>query len=133
MVFNFGGSQTLRTQIEQGAPADIFASANTKEMDTLVAGGLIAKDTSKVFLTNQLIVILPKDNPAKISTLQDLSQPNVKLVLAAEDVPAGKYARHIDRQVMAGWREEPRRRALDREQGVMTSRVSLSSLVLGKP
>jgi molybdate transport system substrate-binding protein len=93
--FNFGGSQNLRTQIEQGAPADIFASANTKEMDTLVTGKFVNADAPTVFLTNQLVVVLPKNNPAGIQNLQDLSKPGVKLVLAAEEVPAGKYARQI--------------------------------------
>lgn len=95
VVFNFGGSQNLRTQIEQGASADIFASANAKEMDTLVTGEFVKADAPKVFLTNQLIVILPKNNPAGITALDDLSKPGLKLVLAAEDVPAGKYARQI--------------------------------------
>jgi len=95
IVFNFGGSQNLRTQIEQGASADVFASANTKEMDTLVAGKFVKVDAPKVFLTNQLVVILPKDNPAGIRALEDLGKPGLKLVLAAEEVPAGKYARQI--------------------------------------
>lgn len=95
VVFNFGGSQNLRTQIEQGAPADVFASANTKEMDTLVAGKLVKTASPRIFLTNQLVVILPKNNPAGITSLEELSKPGLKLVLAAEDVPAGKYARQI--------------------------------------
>lgn len=93
--FNFGGSQNLRTQIEQGASADVFAAANSKEMDTLVTETFVNAETPKVFLTNQLILVLPKNNPAEIVTLEDLSKPGVKLVLAAEDVPAGKYARQI--------------------------------------
>ena len=93
--FNFGGSQNLRTQIEQGAPADVFASANAKEMDVLVAGNLVSANTSKIFLTNQLVVILPKENPAGITSLEDLAEPGLKLVLAAEEVPAGRYARQI--------------------------------------
>jgi molybdate transport system substrate-binding protein len=95
VVFNFGGSQNLRTQIEQGAPADIFASANAQEMEMLVAQNRIAADAPKVFLTNQLIVILPTENPAGIASLQDLSRQGLKLVLAAEEVPAGKYAREV--------------------------------------
>lgn len=95
VAFNFGGSQNLRTQIEQGAPADVFASANAKEMDTLVTGNFVEASAPKVFLTNQLVVILPKDNPADIASLEDLSKPELKLVLAAEDVPAGRYARQI--------------------------------------
>ena len=95
VIFNFGGSQNLRTQIEQGAPADIFASANTKEMDALVTGGLVDADLPQVFLTNQLVVVLPGNNPAGITTLEELGTPGLKLVLAAEEVPAGKYAREI--------------------------------------
>jgi molybdate transport system substrate-binding protein len=95
IIFNFGGSQNLRTQIEQGAPADVFASANTKEMDTLVAANFIEASAPKIFLTNQLVVILPRDNPAGILSLEDLSKPGLKLVLAAAEVPAGRYARQI--------------------------------------
>jgi molybdate transport system substrate-binding protein len=95
VLFNFGGSQNLRTQIEQGALADVFASANTKEMDTLVSQNMVEADAPKVFLTNQLILILPKNNPAGVASLEDLSKPGLKLVLAAEEVPAGRYARQI--------------------------------------
>jgi molybdate transport system substrate-binding protein len=95
VTFNFAGSQALRTQIEQGAIADVFASANTKEMDTLVTDNLVPTDTAQIFLTNSLLVILPASNPAHIQTLEDLSIPGIKLVLAAEDVPAGKYARQV--------------------------------------
>lgn len=95
VAFNFGGSQNLRTQIEQGAPADVFASANSKEMDTLVTGDFVTANTARVFLTNQLILILPKENPAGVTSLEDLSKPGLKLVLAAEEVPAGRYARQI--------------------------------------
>lgn len=95
VAFNFGGSQNLRTQIEQGATADVFASANTKEMDTLVSQKIVEAGAPKVFLTNQLVVILPKDNPANILSLEDLSKPGLKLVLAAEEVPAGRYARQM--------------------------------------
>ena len=95
VVFNFGGSQNLRTQIEQGAPADVFASANAKEMDTLVAQNFVGSAAPQIFLTNQLVVILPKDNPAGITSLKDLSKPKLKLVLAAEEVPAGRYARQV--------------------------------------
>lgn len=93
LAFNFGGSQNLRTQIEQGAPADVFASANTSEMATLEAQELISPGTAQIFLTNQLIVILPENNPADLVSLEGLSKPGVKLVLAAEEVPAGRYAR----------------------------------------
>src|SRR5512138_2304781 len=71
IAFNFGGSQNLRTQIQQGAVVDVFASANAKEMDSLVSENLVRAGTPKVFLTNRLTVILPKDNPAGIKSLDD--------------------------------------------------------------
>ncbi len=95
VAFNFSGSQNLRTQIEQGAPADVFASANMKEMETLIEQNTIEPGTPRVFLANRLIVILPKDNPAGIRTLEELGKPGLKLVLAAEEVPAGRYARQV--------------------------------------
>jgi molybdate transport system substrate-binding protein len=93
VTFNFAGSHALRTQIEAGAPADVFASANTKEMDALINSGLVKPETSQIFLTNKLIVILPKNNPAALEKLEDLAKPGIKLVLAAEEVPVGDYAR----------------------------------------
>jgi len=93
VTFNFAGSQALRTQIEEGAPADIFASANQKEMDTLITGAFIAQDVSQFFLTNKLVVILPADNPAALEKLEDLAKPGIKLVIAADEVPVGRYAR----------------------------------------
>lgn len=95
IAFNFGGSQNLRTQIEQGAPADVFASANMREMDALVAQDLVEETAPEIFLTNRLVVILPEENPAGIASLEELARPGLKLVLAAEEVPAGRYARDI--------------------------------------
>ncbi len=90
---NFAGSQNLRTQLEQGALADVFASANLKEMDAAEASGLVVPDTARVFLTNGLVVILPAANPGKVQSLEDLARGGLKLVLAAEEVPVGNYAR----------------------------------------
>jgi molybdate transport system substrate-binding protein len=93
VTFNFAGSQTLQTQIEEGAPADVFASANTDQMQVLVADGMVASDAPEVFLKNQLVVILPPHNPAKVRSLRDLGRAGLKLDLAAPDVPVGSYAR----------------------------------------
>ena len=93
IVLNFAGSQTLRLQIEQGARADVFASANVSHMQTLVNAGLMQMPT--IFTQNQLVVILPASNPAKIQTLADLTRPGTKLILAGEVVPAGKYAHQL--------------------------------------
>ncbi len=93
--FNFAGSQTLRTQLEEGATADVFASANHTEMDNAVQANLIQKTAPQDFLANELVVILPANNPADVQSLQDLARPGLKVVLAAEVVPAGKYARQM--------------------------------------
>jgi molybdate transport system substrate-binding protein len=90
---NFAGSPMLRTQIEAGAPADVFASANQNEMEALVAANLVEADQPQVFLTNELVVILPPTNPARVVALQDLARPGLKLILAADEVPVGNYAR----------------------------------------
>ncbi len=95
VTFNFAGSQALRTQVEQGAQADVFASANTKEMDTLVTGNFVAAESAQVFLTNQLVVILPASNPAGLTALADLTKSGLKLVLAAKEVPVGNYALQV--------------------------------------
>jgi len=92
---NLAGSNTLRAQIEQGAQADVFASANTKELDALVAGGFINQDALQIFLTNRLVVITPSNNPASLSAIDDLARPGLKLILAAEEVPVGRYARQM--------------------------------------
>jgi molybdate transport system substrate-binding protein len=95
VVFSFAGSQVLRTQLEQGAVADIYASADHKNMDLLVAEDLIAPNTYQDFTTNRLVVILPPGNPKGLATLEDLAITNLKLVLADSSVPAGNYARQI--------------------------------------
>lgn len=93
VTFNFAGSQALRTQIDEGAPADVFASANKTEMDSLVSSAHVAEGTPQIFLNNKLVVILPADNPTALENLESLANSDIKLVLAAEEVPAGNYAR----------------------------------------
>jgi molybdate transport system substrate-binding protein len=97
--FNFAGSQILRTQIEQGAGADVFASADYKNMDVLISDNLVKSNISSDFVTNKLVVILPENNPANVQSLGDLARPNLKLVLADEAVPAGNYARQVLRNL----------------------------------
>jgi len=89
VTFNFAGSQALATQIQQGAPADVFASADTTNMGKVSS----QVDTPKNFASNLLQIIVAKGNPEAVTGLQDLSNPDLKVVLAAPDVPAGKYAR----------------------------------------
>lgn len=89
VVFNFAGSQILSQQINQGAPVDVFASANQAQMDVAIKGGRIK--TSTVFVLNRLIVIYPAGSQ-KVKTLQDLAKPGLQIVLAAKAVPVGQYA-----------------------------------------
>jgi len=91
VTFNFAGSQTLSTQLTLGAAADVFASANHAEMDKLITAGLVAKEAPMDFLSNRLVVILPPNNPAKIESLQDLARAGLKVIVANQAVPAGKY------------------------------------------
>jgi molybdate transport system substrate-binding protein len=90
--FNFGGSDALAAEINQSAPADVFASANTTQMNVVVKAGGIDGSAVKTFAHNRLVVVVPKNNPANITTLQDLAKPGIKVVLAAKTVPAGQYA-----------------------------------------
>jgi molybdate transport system substrate-binding protein len=92
VVLNFAGSQQLSTQLGEGAPADVFASANTKEMTTAIQAGRVVDGSQQVFAYNRLVAIYPNDNPAGLTSLQDLAKPGVKLILAAEEVPVGKYS-----------------------------------------
>lgn len=92
ITFNFGGSQTLVTQMTGGAQADVFASANMTQMTAARDAGLIAGDAD-VFARNHLVIVVPAANPAKIDNAADLAGDGVKLVLALPEVPAGKYAR----------------------------------------
>jgi molybdate transport system substrate-binding protein len=92
VTFSFGGSPTLRTQLEQGARADVFASADQNQMNLALQNGAVAS-AGQVFVRNSLVVITPKDNPGKISALSDLKKSGLKLVLAAPEVPVGAYAR----------------------------------------
>jgi len=90
--FNFAGSQQLLLQIEQGAPADVFASADQRWMSYATEKRLIGGDPT-VFAHNRLVAIVPRTGPARIKSLQDLARSGIKLVVAAEAVPAGKYSR----------------------------------------
>jgi molybdate transport system substrate-binding protein len=92
VVFNFAGSQQLAQQLAQGAPGDVFASANQTQMDAAIQAGRVEEDKVNELVSNQLVVIIPADNPAGINSLQDLARPGVKLILADSSVPAGQYS-----------------------------------------
>jgi molybdate transport system substrate-binding protein len=91
--YSFAGSNQLAAQIQQGAPADVFASANTSIPFTLYDQGLVEKPV--LFTRNQLVLIVPKSNPASIHSVADVAKPGVKLVVAAPGVPVGDYTRTV--------------------------------------
>ncbi|HEY7397302.1 MAG TPA: molybdate ABC transporter substrate-binding protein [Gaiellaceae bacterium] len=91
--YSFGGSNTLAAQIQQGAPADVFASANLTLPKQLNAKGLCS--TPVVFTRNTLVIVLPKSNPAGIHSIYDLTKPGVKLDVAGAGVPVGSYTLQI--------------------------------------
>jgi molybdate transport system substrate-binding protein len=95
--YSFAGSQQLVLQLEQGAAADVVASADQRWMQVAQDGGLVA-GTPVIFARNRLLVITPASNPGRIDRLEDLGKRGLKLVLGAEAVPVGKYSREaLDR------------------------------------
>jgi molybdate transport system substrate-binding protein len=91
-ALNFAGSDALATQILSGAPADVFASANTVQMRRVTDAGL-ADGAPKLFAKNRIVLITPKVNPAHVDGLASIARPGVKLVLAEAAEPVGRYAR----------------------------------------
>lgn len=89
VVFNLDGTQALKTQVQNGAYADVFISASNTYTNELKSGGYFINETVKPLTTNYVIVILPATNPGNIKTLDDLANPGVKIALAAKDVPIG--------------------------------------------
>jgi molybdate transport system substrate-binding protein len=91
--YAFGGSNMLAAQIQHGAPADVFASANTALPNELHAKGLCTKPI--VFTRNALVIVVPKSNPAGVHSVSDLTKRGVRLVVAAPGVPVGSYTQQI--------------------------------------
>ena len=90
-TFNYAGTQTLTAQLQQGAQADVFASADIAHMNAVESAGLLA-GPSKIFAQNWLEMVVTKGNPKGITGLSDLARPGLVVVLADPSVPAGKYA-----------------------------------------
>jgi molybdate transport system substrate-binding protein len=124
--FNFAGSPTLVTQIEQGASADVFASADTTNMDKLNTDGF-GVGQSQVFAHNKLEIVVAAGNPKRISRLADLAKPGVIYVTAAATVPAGKYALQI--LANAGVKITPK--SLETDVKSVVSKVQLGEVDAG--
>ena len=128
---SFESSSTLLTQIQQGAPADVFASAAEEEMDTAMKDGLVA-EKPRIFVKNREVVMVPKDNPAGIQSMRDVAKPGVKLVLAEDGVPAADYALDIlgkaNGEYGSGFKKDVLSNVVSREADV---RASVNRVVVG--
>ena len=128
---SFGGSAELLTQLEQGAPADVFASADEAKMNTAVDEDLASEP--QTFARNRPVVIVPLDNPAGIRGLQDLANPGTTLVLAQDGVPIAEYAKEIlanaNAQYGGNFEQEVLDNIVSREANV---RASANRVALGE-
>jgi molybdate transport system substrate-binding protein len=93
--FSFAGSSDLVTQLTQGAPADVFASADSKNMDKAAQAGLLAGDPVN-FASNTLTIVVAPGNPKKIASFKDLAQPGLSVVVCAPQVPCGSAAQKVE-------------------------------------
>ncbi len=91
--FTFAGSDELASQIQEGAPADVYAAASPKYPTQLNEEGLV--DEPQIFATNRLVIVVPAGNPAGIQSVADMAKPRVKVVVGAEGVPIGDYTRTV--------------------------------------
>jgi molybdate transport system substrate-binding protein len=91
--YSFAGSDQLAFQIQQGAKTDVFAAASPKYPEALYRQGLVQKPLP--FVTNSLVVIVPKSNPGQIHTVDDLTKPGVKVVIGDPSVPVGAYTQTV--------------------------------------
>jgi molybdate transport system substrate-binding protein len=101
VTYNFGASGTLQQQIEQGAPADMFLSAAQKQMNVLQQKGLILTETRRNFLSNRLVLIVPKTSALNLTNFRQLADAKVKRIAIGEprSVPAGQYAEELSRNL----------------------------------
>jgi molybdate transport system substrate-binding protein len=132
VVLNFAGSQVLRAQIERGAPADVFASADEVHAQELAAAELLAA-SPRTFAENALVLAVPAGNPRGIAHLTDLATPDARLVMGIADVPVGRYARlALERHAEAAGRPELPQAVLDNVVSFETNvRLVAAKLELG--
>ena len=95
VTFSFGGSSDLVTQLQQGAPGDVFASADTTNMDKATADDLV-QGSPVNFASNTLEIAVPPDNPARITSFADLAEDGVKVVVCAPQVPCGSATQKVE-------------------------------------
>ena len=96
VTFNFAGSSDLVAQLQQGAPADVFASADPENMDKAVADDLVEGEVAN-FASNTLQIAVPPGNPGNVSSLQDLAKPGLNVVMCAPEVPCGSASQQVEK------------------------------------
>jgi molybdate transport system substrate-binding protein len=135
VVYNFGASNALAQQLVEGAPADVFASANNAQMNAAIEGGRVISGTTRTFARNRLVVVVPSGNPGEVETLQDLAKPGLLVVLAAAQVPVGQYSLDFldkaaqDPAFGAAFKDEVLANVASYEENV---RAVLTKIVLGE-
>lgn len=95
VVLNLAGSQQLAQQLRLGAPADVFASADVLQMEVALSARRVEAHAPVIFARNRLVTVVPRNNPAGLTRLQDLTREGLRIVLADDAVPAGRYARRF--------------------------------------
>ncbi|WP_026820909.1 molybdate ABC transporter substrate-binding protein [Arthrobacter castelli] len=123
--FNFAGSSTLARQLERGAPADVFASANQQQMRTVVDAGVVTDPA--VFAHNKLRIVTPAGNPAGVDGLRDFAQEELTIALCVEQVPCGAAAR----EAFAAAGVEPAPDTLEQDVKAVLTKVSLGEADAG--
>ena len=128
---SFAGSSELLTQIQQGAPGDVFASADEAKMNMALQDGLVTEP--KIFARNRPVVIVPANNPAGIEDFGDLADANAQIVLAETSVPIARYAEEVldnaDAEYGEGFAQRVRAKVVSREANV---RASANRVALGE-
>jgi len=128
-TYNFGGSNTLQRQIERGAPADVFASAEPLEAQALFKEGLCTRPVT--FATNILVLLVPKANPGGISSIYSLRAGGKRLSIGSRGVPIGDYTRLLLRRMRLSSILSNNRISLDPDVATITSKVALGSADAG--
>jgi molybdate transport system substrate-binding protein len=135
VVISFAGSQQIAQQLSQGAPGDLFASANEKQMTNVINFGRVLEGSDQEFVHNHLVLILPAGNPGGINELGDLTSSGLELILADQSVPVGAYAQEMlqraeqDPRFGADFKSSVLRNVVSYEENV---RAVLTKIILGE-
>ncbi|MGW8226970.1 MAG: molybdate ABC transporter substrate-binding protein [Anaerolineales bacterium] len=135
VVISFAGSQQIAQQLSQGAPGDLFASADEKQMINVINSGRVIEGSEQEFVHNKLVVILPSDNPGGINGLGDLASSDLELILADQSVPVGAYAQEMlqraeqDPRFGTDFKSNVLRNVVSYEENV---RAVLTKIILGE-